>query len=72
MTRKEFIADVQAAREREIKHISNIARGDDDGDVNFCYLPPSGHPVEIGVLATGMAVGCVALVWSFLVSFITF
>lgn len=54
MTRKAFIADVAAAAAENISDVVSVLRGDDDGDVNFCYLPPSGDPIEIGLLATGM------------------
>ncbi|KAH8819983.1 hypothetical protein F5884DRAFT_849267 [Xylogone sp. PMI_703] len=52
MTRKEFIADILTSNSKGIDCISDIARGDDDGDVNFRYFPPSAQPIEIGILAT--------------------
>ncbi|APA09798.1 hypothetical protein sscle_05g045680 [Sclerotinia sclerotiorum 1980 UF-70] len=51
MTRKHFLADVIAASEKGISNVVSIGRGDDDGDVNFCFLHDSTEPIEIGLLA---------------------
>jgi hypothetical protein len=51
MGRKDFIADVQGASELAIPGISLVARGDDDGEVNVCFVPPSGAPIELSMLA---------------------
>ncbi|KAJ8066456.1 hypothetical protein OCU04_005516 [Sclerotinia nivalis] len=51
MTRKHFLADVTAASEKGISNVVSISRGDDDGDVNFCFLHDSTEPIEIGLLA---------------------
>ncbi|KAG9243034.1 hypothetical protein BJ878DRAFT_137512 [Calycina marina] len=51
MPRKAFLADVTTAAGRPIPNVSDLARGDDDGDVNFVYTPPSGAPITIGLLA---------------------
>jgi ubiquitin-conjugating enzyme E2 Q len=51
MPRKEFIADVQAAADKKVLGITNVARGDDDGEVVACFVPPSGAPIEISLLA---------------------
>lgn len=54
MTRKHFLADVKEASEKGIPNVVSISRGDDDGDVNFCFLHDSTEPIEIGLLALGM------------------
>jgi len=54
MTRKEFIADVAAAAQKDISRVTGIAKGDDDGDVNFIFNPAAGPPLEIGLVALGM------------------
>ncbi|KAM0161438.1 hypothetical protein ACHAQE_003496 [Botrytis cinerea] len=51
MTRKHFLADVKEASEKCIPNVVSISRGDDDGDVNFCFLHDSTEPIEIGLLA---------------------
>ncbi|KAF7902317.1 hypothetical protein EAF00_002220 [Botryotinia globosa] len=51
MTRKQFLADVKEASEKGIPNVISISRGDDDGDVNFCFLHDSTEPIEIGLLA---------------------
>ena len=54
MPRKAFVADIAAAAEKSIVGVSVVVKGDDDGDVNFCFMPTSGVPIEIGLLAMGM------------------
>jgi hypothetical protein len=54
MTRKAFVADIAMAAEKSINGVSAVVKGDDDGDVNFCFIPASGVPIEIGLLAMGM------------------
>jgi len=51
MPRKAFLADVTSASGKLIANISDLERGDDDGDVNFVFTPPSGEPITIGLLA---------------------
>ncbi|PQE18799.1 ubiquitin conjugating enzyme protein [Rutstroemia sp. NJR-2017a WRK4] len=51
MARKAFLADVVAASEKNIPNVISISRGDDDGDINFCYIHEAAEPVEIGLLA---------------------
>ncbi|KAB8304685.1 hypothetical protein EYC80_004050 [Monilinia laxa] len=51
MTRKHFLADIAAASKKEIPNVVSIGRGDDDGDVNFCFLHGSTEPIEVGLLA---------------------
>ncbi|KAF7961213.1 hypothetical protein EAE96_000879 [Botrytis aclada] len=51
MTRKHFLADVKEASEKGIPNVISISRGDDDGDVNFCFLHDSTEPIEIALLA---------------------
>jgi ubiquitin-conjugating enzyme E2 Q len=53
MARKAFLADVVAASEKNIPNVISISRGDDDGDINFCYIHETAEPVEIGLLAMG-------------------
>jgi len=53
MTRKAFLADVKAASEKQIPGISEVTRGDDDGDINFVFAPTTGVPIVIGLLALG-------------------
>jgi ubiquitin-conjugating enzyme E2 Q len=52
MPRKAFNADVKAASEQVIAGITDVGRGDDDGDVNACYTPGTGSPIELGLLVT--------------------
>jgi len=51
MPRKQFIADVQAAADKNILGITSVVRGDDDGEVVACFSPPTGAPIEISLLA---------------------
>jgi hypothetical protein len=51
MPRKQFIADVQAAAGKIIPGITSVIRGDDDGEVVACFVPPTGAPIEISLLA---------------------
>lgn len=51
MTRKAFLADVTSTSEKDIPNILDVKRGDDDGDVNFVYVPVTGAPIAIGLLA---------------------
>lgn len=53
MTRKAFIADVTSASEKSIPSVLDVERGEDDGDVNFVFLPMSGVPINIALLALG-------------------
>jgi ubiquitin-conjugating enzyme E2 Q len=52
MPRKAFIADVTACAQKTIPRISVVARGGDDGDLNFVFSPLSdGPPIELSALA---------------------
>jgi len=51
MPRKAFLADVSSASGKTIANVTDLERGDDDGDVNFVFTPPSGEPITIGLLA---------------------
>jgi ubiquitin-conjugating enzyme E2 Q len=53
MPRKAYIADVATATSQNIPGISSVARGSEDGDLNVCYVPMTGPPIEIGLLALG-------------------
>jgi ubiquitin-conjugating enzyme E2 Q len=53
MPRKAFLADVALTSEKAIDSILDVKRGDDDGDVNFVFVPASGTPIAIGLLALG-------------------
>jgi len=55
MPRKAYIADVAKVTAQEIPGINSIAKGSEDGDLNICFLPSSGIPIEIGLLALGMS-----------------
>ena len=55
MTRKAFLADVAAASGKLIPNVTAVVRGDDDGDVNFNFVPPSGKPFTIALLALDVA-----------------
>ncbi|KAH7397638.1 hypothetical protein BKA64DRAFT_672448 [Cadophora sp. MPI-SDFR-AT-0126] len=50
MPRKAFVADVQAAAEKNIPGISSVVRGPDD-DVIVTFVPASGAPFEINLMA---------------------
>ncbi|QSZ37655.1 hypothetical protein DSL72_008754 [Monilinia vaccinii-corymbosi] len=51
MPRKQFLADIETASEKGIPNVVSISRGEDDGDVNFCFLHPSTEPIDVGLLA---------------------
>ncbi|TVY21133.1 Ubiquitin-conjugating enzyme E2 Q2 [Lachnellula arida] len=51
MPRKAYIADVAKVTAQEIPGIKSIAKGSEDGDLNICFVPSSGIPIEIGLLA---------------------
>lgn len=53
MPRKAYIADVAKVTAQEIPGINSIAKGSEDGDLNICFVPSSGIPIEIGLLALG-------------------
>lgn len=53
MPRKAFIADVTAASEKTIPRIIDVKRGDDDGDIACVYVPATGAPITISLLALG-------------------
>ena len=56
MPRKVFIADVAACEKTLISRISGVARGGDDGDVNFVFSPISNSPpIELSALALDVA-----------------
>ncbi len=58
MTRKTFIADVATAAERctssGIPGVSRIARGNEDGELDFCYSSVSTGDITVHIFATGM------------------
>lgn len=54
MPRKQFLADVKEASEKAIPNVVSVSRGDDDGDVNFCFSHNSTGPIEFGILALSM------------------
>jgi len=51
MPRKAFLADINSASGKVIANVTDLERGDDDGDVNFVFTPSSGEPITIGLLA---------------------
>jgi hypothetical protein len=53
MPRKAYITDVAAAAAQEIPGIEAVVRGSEDGDLNICFVPSTGIPIEIGLLALG-------------------
>lgn len=53
MPRKAFLEDVTSTSNKGIESILDVKRGDDDGDVNFVFVPASGTPIAIGLLALG-------------------
>ncbi len=52
MPRKAFIADLKTAQETQISGITEIKRGENDEDIELCFVPETGPPIEIGLLAT--------------------
>lgn len=52
MTRKQFTADLAAAANSTIADVSNIRRGEEDGQINFRFMPASGSPLDISLLST--------------------
>lgn len=56
MPRKAFMAHLAAARQSSIPGISNIARGAEDGEIEFTYTPDSGsEAIMISVMATDVS-----------------
>lgn len=53
MTRKAFIADVASAAAGSILGVSQVVRGTEDGELDFCYTSASGQNINIHVLALG-------------------
>jgi len=53
MPRKAYIADVATTAAQEIPGIDAVVRGSEDGDLNICFVPATGIPIEIGLLALG-------------------
>ena len=53
MPRKAFLADVAMAASKLISQVIDVKRGDDDGDIDFQFVPSSGDPIHIGLLAIG-------------------
>jgi hypothetical protein len=53
MARKAYVADVAAAVAKPPPDINNVVRGGEDGELDFCYTPSSGQPINIHVLASG-------------------
>ncbi|KAH6672966.1 hypothetical protein B0J14DRAFT_654691 [Halenospora varia] len=51
MPRKAYIADVTAANAQNIQGITSVVRGDEDGDLNVCYAPSVGVPIELSLMA---------------------
>jgi len=58
MTRKAFIADVASAAAGSISGVSQIVRGAEDGELDFCFTPPSGQLINVHILALGMQILC--------------
>jgi hypothetical protein len=54
MTRKTFIADVASAAAGTIPGVSQVVRGQEDGELDFSYTSASGQKINIHVLALGM------------------
>jgi hypothetical protein len=50
MPRKAFMADLQVASDKKAHGIQTVARGENDEDINILFAPPSGLPIEIGLL----------------------
>lgn len=51
-----FLADLAKTRNSHFDNISNIRRGDSDGEVSFKYSNDSlGEPLDIQILSTGMS-----------------
>jgi len=50
MPRKAFMADLQVASDKKAQGIQTVARGENDEDINILFAPPSGLPIEIGLL----------------------
>jgi hypothetical protein len=53
MARKAYVADVLAAAANPPPHISNVVRGGEDGELDFCYTPSTSQPINIHTLASG-------------------
>jgi hypothetical protein len=54
MPRKAFMEDIASASQKNIAGISDVVRGEEDGDVEFLYTP-NGHvePIKMRMVATG-------------------
>jgi ubiquitin-conjugating enzyme E2 Q len=50
MPRKAFLADFETAKVQRIRGITSVSRGENDEDINVCFVPPVGAPIEITLL----------------------
>lgn len=54
MPRKAFMADLAAASQVTIQGVSNIARGAEDGEIEFTFTPASGAaPIVVTIISGG-------------------
>lgn len=54
MTRKAFIADVASAAAGNVQGVSQVVRGAEDGELDFCFTSASGQLINVHILALGM------------------
>jgi hypothetical protein len=54
MTRKAFIADVASAAAGSISGVSQVVRGAEDGELDFCFTSACGQLINVHILALGM------------------
>jgi hypothetical protein len=53
MTRKAFIADVASAAAGSISGVSQVVRGAEDGELDFCFTSAYGQLINVHILALG-------------------
>lgn len=51
MPRRDFNADLKSATESQIQGITAITRGEGDEEIDVCFVPPNGPPIELTLLA---------------------
>ena len=55
MTRKAFNADVASAVAGSVPGVSQVGRGAEDGELDFCFTSASSQLINVHILARGMA-----------------
>jgi hypothetical protein len=54
MSRRAFIADVASAAAASISGVSDVVRGAEDGELDFCFTSASDQRINVHILALGI------------------